>query len=374
MDTNYITVEYSNDSGNTWSTYNISDEAKYKTNFVSGIGYSFNIGGPDATTTPQNQLKITIEGNDNLYFELQKIAIYSSTGGASGYKVKVEAEKNPTGETIVLADTEIKGWPAWNIINPEKIIRLGTGTSSVIYNKIYLTFSINEGNSQTTVNQLAMYGVNCWRNNSNMATNGHLYSYDYNQKAIFPGYVAATKFVGNLDGTASKATNATNAANATKATSADNAGMIKKQVYINANSLAEGYVKIGEATWASWGMKTALISFQDPNTIQPQCTLVEVNASCNGSTFATNNIHYRQIAGVDISGQLAYTLSEDNKTLELYYYRKTNQKLSVFVLTNDGFTFVTSAPSAPSDIIPTGTGYYVIPDAIKNYIDSQLGI
>ena len=62
-----------------------------------------------------------------------------------------------------------------------------------------------------------------------MATNGHLYSYNHKQDAAFPSTVKAPTFIGNLTGTADKATS-------------DGAG----------NVIAETYAKIGTAnTWTA---------------------------------------------------------------------------------------------------------------------------
>jgi hypothetical protein len=44
-----------------------------------------------------------------------------------------------------------------------------------------------------------------WTTPSNMARNGHLYSYDNNQNATFPAQVTATQFNGELNGNATSA-------------------------------------------------------------------------------------------------------------------------------------------------------------------------
>lgn len=207
-----LTIEYSTDGGTTWIDYEASDTAKRG---IFGAGQSFYLGKATAkaNNTVNNQLKITIATSAaGIYTVLNKIAIYMSTSGNT-VQVKIEKalESTPTTFITHLDWTPISGWSGWNILNFSGITTYGN-TAASQYGRIVLTFkqtAINSNYPSASISRILGFGGMGWTVPSNLARNGHLYSYDNSQNATFPAQITATQFNGPLNGNATSATKAT---------------------------------------------------------------------------------------------------------------------------------------------------------------------
>ena len=209
-----LTIEYSTDGGSTWVDYGATDAQKVG---LFSNGQSFVLGKSTSkdTNTVNNQLRVTIDtGAAGIYTVLNKVAIYMST---SGNTVQVLMEKalqsTPTTYTTHLDWTGISGWSGWNILNISGITTYGN-TAASQYGRLRFTFrqtAINANYTSANISKILAFGGQGWTVPSNMARNGHLYSYDSAQNATFPAKVTATGgFTGDLTGNASSATKATN--------------------------------------------------------------------------------------------------------------------------------------------------------------------
>lgn len=203
-----IKIEHSADGGATFSEYNAGSYPQRKAKLISGItagnGGNFRIGDPVTGTkaTVNDQLRITLNATGmNIYTKINKLFLYASTNGALDCTVTVETAAYSTPDTYVNRGTyPIAGWPGWNSIPLYNNFRFNKSGSEV---NIRLTFKIGALNSNTSyTNYLTVYNIialgdTVWASSSNMSKTGHLYDYDYQQNAIFPAEVTATKFIGD---------------------------------------------------------------------------------------------------------------------------------------------------------------------------------
>lgn len=205
-----VKFERSEDNGVTWSdvSENFNGRRLFTTSIVFGNGNA--VGNQSIS----RQHRITLDASGQIYFILEKIAIYLSTNGANGTKCKLEfgSYDSPTVWQTVKTVT-VAGWSGWNIINASNTI--GSPTFGNI-RYIRLTFSItgvdSNYDSNFDIQKIRIYSKTCWSQPSNLATNGHVYSYDSDFNVVFPANVTATKFIGTLQGNATSATTASSVA------------------------------------------------------------------------------------------------------------------------------------------------------------------
>lgn len=200
-----LTIEYSRDGGSTWTDYGATDVQKVG---LFANGYNFYLGKASAVAdnNVNNQLRVTIDtGAASIYSVINKIAIYMST---SGNTVQVKLEKalqsTPTTYNTHLDWTGITGWSGWNILNITGITTYGN-TAGSQYGRLRFTFrqtAINANYGSANISRILGFGGMGWTTPSNMAKEGHLYSYDASQNATFPAQITATQF----NGLATKAT------------------------------------------------------------------------------------------------------------------------------------------------------------------------
>lgn len=197
-----IAVEYSRDSGGTWTDYGASDGQKL--NLTSGAaGSGLNIGNADSTNKDNGtyQLRITFNtGVCSIYTQLNKFCIYISSNGSSGITCTIEKalESTPDVYSIVSDMVPISGWSGYNIINTPTITTYG-GTPSSQYGRLRFIFRSTGGsttyNGLQVINIFGFGGVG-WVTPSSMAKWGQIYSYDYLKNVTFPAAVTATSFNG----------------------------------------------------------------------------------------------------------------------------------------------------------------------------------
>lgn len=195
-----ITIEYSTDSGSTWTDYGASDDQKIA--LVSGLSTSLSLGKrTSGTTAITDALRITLNAsNCGVYTVGRTLLINFTTDGASGCKVKIET--STIGAPTTFTDRgsyDINGWGGWNSY-PINIGAFG-GNPTQIWQiaNIRLTFTIGSAPSsgqRASVLNLLLFGDDTWITPSNMARTGHIYDWDVNQNAIFPAGITATSFNG----------------------------------------------------------------------------------------------------------------------------------------------------------------------------------
>ena len=188
------TFQYSTNGGATWSDYGLSNIQKSGF-FDAGVQQALQAGkAANGTATASHQLRITIATSAaGVYTDINKFAINFATQGCSGTTVTIEKalESTPDSWVTVASNVPLSGWTAWNVVNVPAFRTYGN-SPGVQYGRIRFTFkctSVGSGNSPFTVFCIMAYGGFGWTTPSYMAATGHLYKYDGNQNAYFPGCV-----------------------------------------------------------------------------------------------------------------------------------------------------------------------------------------
>ena len=200
-----IKIEYSRDAGETWIDYAASDAVKAS---LFSDGNILKAGGegshPPAVT---DMLRVTIDSDAfGVYTVLNKFALHVSTYGSQGCYCTIDAalEASPTVFEVFADKVGLIGRPGYNIINTRELITYGSRSSqNWQYGIIRFTFGCT-GDSAAykglAILKILGFGGIGWNTPSNMAKDGHLYSYDYQQNATFPAGVTASNFVGKING------------------------------------------------------------------------------------------------------------------------------------------------------------------------------
>lgn len=200
-----IDIEYSTDGGTTWVDYGATDAQKI--NFVSGLTWPFYLGKvTSGTSSINNKLRITVRAADcGLYTLLRTILINISTKGNTKLSVQIkwawrmeESDFTINGGTYTLS-----GWSGWNSIPVEGGWAFG-GSTTQTSNRGAVQLTIGyagtpKASQYGVIQNLLLFGDNAWSFPSEMARSGHLYKWDYNQNAIFPGTITASRFIGSAD-------------------------------------------------------------------------------------------------------------------------------------------------------------------------------
>lgn len=185
-------VEYSRDSGATWTDYGANDGQKLA---LTSEGVALSIGKADSShkATSAYMLRLTLTTTGVVYSVLNKFLLYVSTNGSSGCYVTIQGRtkanldaKNDTWVGFV-SKVPISGWSGWNVINTNGITT--HGNSAGHYAQLRFVFGCTSGStaySGLQIQKIFAYGGVGWTVPSNMAKNGHMYKYDYNQNVKFP--------------------------------------------------------------------------------------------------------------------------------------------------------------------------------------------
>ena len=281
-----ITIEYSQNAGSSWTTYSTTDVAKI--NLVSGIGSEYSIGGRNSTAnTVNDQLRVTLNASDmGIYTQPRKLLLNISTNYAKGSKVKVEyATKGAPTTFTTLGTYDISGWSGWNSI---PLGTLGTfgGGSTQTSNKgvIRMTFSITgvtSGQSNgLSLLDVALHGDTYWTTPSALAKTGHLYTYDANKNAVFPGVVTATTFK-KPDGTEVSYTDS-------KVTSVDNH---YTPTATTAHTISKDASSTTKATWGSTSLVTGVNIERDAKGHVINVTLDSIQMPSNPDSHYTTHMY-----------------------------------------------------------------------------------
>lgn len=227
-----VTIEYSNNSGSSWTDYGASDGEKislitYKDNVTFRLGKK--TGSSYATTS--DQLRVTLNGvNLGVYTDIEKIHLYFSNAGAS-CKVKIEYQlfTDDSSKWTQKGDYVIAGEAGWNVYTFTGTNFGGYQNETRAYIKnLRFTFYNTTASSRGTAGLcgIALFGPNRWNvynDTPEMSKTGHLYSTDYAQHMLVPnGIYPKTTLNGDFGSTSNvwntgyiKTLNVTDKCNAT---------------------------------------------------------------------------------------------------------------------------------------------------------------
>lgn len=193
-----IVVEYSTDGGATWIDYGSTDGQKVAL-FSSGYGFNTGKNTIAGGASPNNMLRVSLRTYAaGIYTSLNKFVLYVNTNGSSGSYCTIRCRTQQNYEDnvdtwVVRADhVGIGGWSGWNVINIDATTTYGNAKASQ-YGEWQFIFGYTGANANYAgliIMKIFGFGGVGWTTPSNMATTGHLYSFDSGQNAYFPATVA----------------------------------------------------------------------------------------------------------------------------------------------------------------------------------------
>ncbi len=200
-----ITVEYSNNSGSSWTDYGASDGEKIQlVTYKDSV--SFRLGKKTSTTTTTvDKLRITLNAvSMGVYIDMKKIFIYFSTAGAAcqlDIQYQLFTDSDSTWHNHI-TNYMIGGESGWNSYAFDKMFGGYNASETRAHIKnLRLIFYTTSASPRVSpgVYGIAIYGPNSWITPSNQAKIGTLYSSDYAQHMMLPnGAYPNTTFVGEL--------------------------------------------------------------------------------------------------------------------------------------------------------------------------------
>lgn len=198
-----ITVEYSTDAGKTWLDYGYTDIQKVG---IFGVGQSTLLGKSTIDTlTTDCMLRISIAPHVfGLYTVLNKFVIHAYASSRTGAYCTIDAsiKDTPTVFKTFANKVPLYGGPAWNIINTPNLITYNNAPSTQ-FGLIRFTFGCTAVNTEfgaVAIDRIMAFGGVGWSTPSNIAKNGHLYTYNNSQEAKFPASITAPNFIGKVNG------------------------------------------------------------------------------------------------------------------------------------------------------------------------------
>lgn len=199
MPANAVIIEKTTDGGKTWVDAGVADQTKREL-FLGRNSSAVSPGTPSLS----NKIRITINPIDR-YSNALMLYLWVST---SGHKMAVDIETSTIGAKTTFktyrTNVPVAGWSGPNCIGlPGQTFGGGSSQTSNTY-AYRITFYYTEVNSDwassnATIGDIRIYGNTNWSGPNNMFSNGHLYSWDTDQNAIFPKKVTASSFSGEAD-------------------------------------------------------------------------------------------------------------------------------------------------------------------------------
>lgn len=195
MPADAITVEYTQDNGVTWNSYNLTDTEK-KNLFSMNRSFFIKLGGPNATAqTIGHGVRITVEPVDRYTNVDTFYCWFSSASSSTKCSIERSTIEAKNTFTTIRSNVPVSGSAGSNMITfPEG--RFGGDTSQTsngyAYRFTFITTTIDTTTTTASmVTDLRLYGSKVWAIPNQMMFNGHLYSWDANQNATFPAQLNA---------------------------------------------------------------------------------------------------------------------------------------------------------------------------------------
>ena len=196
-----LSIVYTNDNGNSWTNYNISNDTKFKAYAnVAGVdslylGSNVITGNTDAEKLAQikkNELMFSFEIPDSCYSQVYFACV--DIGKGVGVTCTVEY-LNSKG---VIVNTYIKYMTGWNQFN---YINLSNGNTAVGVgndDRRYIRFRFKHDQNTTelrnaSINKIRIFSFTKYSFPTDrfMGHTGHIYNFDYNMNTYFPNSILA---------------------------------------------------------------------------------------------------------------------------------------------------------------------------------------
>lgn len=198
---NQVTVQYSNDSGNSWTNYPMGNDAKFNLYASNAgltqvyLGYNVITGNNDAEKLAQvkkNELMVTFEISNNCYSQVYFASVDISNGIDTICTVEC---LNNSGAVVRTYTKHVTGWSQVNYINiSEGNAGYGLGSD---YNR-YIRFRFKHDQKttalrNTVINKIRIFSFTKYSFPTDrfMGHTGHIYNFDYNMNTYFPNSILA---------------------------------------------------------------------------------------------------------------------------------------------------------------------------------------
>lgn len=198
---NQVTVQYSNDSGNSWTNYPMGNDAKFNLYASNAgltqvyLGYNVITGNNDAEKLAQvkkNELMVTFEISNNCYSQVYFASVDISEGIDTICTVEC---LNNSGAVVRTYTKHVTGWNQVNYINiSEGNAGYGLGSN---YNR-YIRFRFKHDQNttalrNTVINKIRIFSFTKYSFPTDrfMGHTGHIYNFDYNMNTYFPNSILA---------------------------------------------------------------------------------------------------------------------------------------------------------------------------------------
>jgi hypothetical protein len=198
---NQVTVQYSNDSGNSWTNYPMGNDAKFNLYASNAgliqvyLGYDVITGNNDAEKLAQvkkNELMVTFEISNNCYSQVYFASVDISNGIDTICTVEC---LNNSGAVVRTYTKHVTGWNQVNYINiSEGNAGYGLGSDSNRY--IRFRFKHDQKTTalrNTVINKIRIFSFTKYSFPTDrfMGHTGHIYNFDYNMNTYFPNSILA---------------------------------------------------------------------------------------------------------------------------------------------------------------------------------------
>lgn len=198
---NQVTVQYSNDSGNSWTNYPMGNDAKFNLYASNAgltqvyLGYNVITGNNDAEKLAQvkkNELMVTFEISNNCYSQVYFASVDISNGIDTICTVEC---LNNSGAVVRTYTKHVTGWNQVNYINLSNGNE-GYGLGSD--NNRYIRFRFKHDQKTTalrnaSINKIRIFAFTKYSFPTDrfMGHTGHIYNFDYNMNTYFPNSILA---------------------------------------------------------------------------------------------------------------------------------------------------------------------------------------
>lgn len=199
---NQVTIQYSNDNGNSWTNYPMSNDAKFNMYASNAglsqvwLGYNVITGNNDAEKLAQvkkNELIVSFYISNSCYTQPYFASVDMSNGIDTICTVEI---LNNSGAVV---DTYTKHMYGWNQVNyisiiPNGNVAYGVGNDS----RRYIRFRFAHDQKTTAlrnavINKIRIFSFtkHSFPTDRFMGHTGHIYNFDYNMNTYFPNSILA---------------------------------------------------------------------------------------------------------------------------------------------------------------------------------------
>ena len=199
---NQVTIQYSNDSGNSWTNYPMSNDAKFNMYASNAgltrvwLGYNVITGNNDAEKLAQvkkNELIVSFCISNSCYAQPYFASVDISNGIDTICTVDI---LNNSGAIV---ETYTKHMTGWNQINYISLLHDGNAGYGVGNNdRRYIRFRFKHDQKTTAlrntiVNKIRIFSFTKYSFPTDrfMGHTGHIYNFDYNMNTYFPNSILA---------------------------------------------------------------------------------------------------------------------------------------------------------------------------------------